>query len=288
MDSLKISQMLNCRPFLALVLLSTTGYSQWLNYPTPGTPRTRDGKPNLSAAVPRASNHKPDLSGVWHVDPTPMDEQKRLFGAGIDQIALPGMEPDTRSKYGMNILVDFKPEDSPMRPEGAAILRSRSQFDRPSLHCLPWSIPTSTLFSPVHKIVQTPGLIVMILEVDGATRQIYTDGRKLPTDPQPAWYGYSVGTWQGDTLVVETAGFNDKSWLDAMGHPHSEAMRVTERFRRRDLGHMDVETTIDDPKMYTRPFTIKVTQLLLADSDILEYFCTEDEKDRVHSTSQGN
>jgi hypothetical protein len=280
--------MLNCRLLLPLALLSTSAYSQWLNYPTPGTPRTRDGKPNLSAPPPRASNGKPDLSGVWHVVATPLEDQKRLFGDNIEKTTVPGMERETMSKYGLNVLVDFKPEDSPMRPEATAILRNRSQLDRPSLHCLPWSIPTATLFGPVHKIVQTPGLIVMVLEVDGATRQIYTDGRKLPDDPQPAWYGYSTGKWQGDTLVVETAGFNDKSWLDAMGHPHSEAMRVTERFRRRDFGHMDVETTIDDPKMYTRPFTIKVTQLLLPDTDILEYFCAEDEKDRVHSSSPKN
>jgi hypothetical protein len=277
----------NCQLVFSLALLSTTAYSQWLKYPTPGIPRTSDGKPNLTAPAPRGTNGKPDLSGVWHVDPTPMEEQKRLYGVGLDQTALPGMEPDTISKYALNILVDFKPEDSPMRPEAAAILRQRSQLDRPSLHCLPWSIPTSTLFSPVHKIVQTPGLIVMMLEVDsGATRQIYTDGRRLPVDPQPTWYGYSIGKWEKDTLVVETAGFNDKSWLDSMGHPHSTAMRVTERYRRRDFGHMDVETTIDDPKMYTRPFTIKVTQLLQPDTDILEYFCAEDEKDRVHSSPQ--
>jgi hypothetical protein len=275
------------RLFFSLALLSATAYAQWLNYPAPGTPRTRDGKPNLTAPAPRASNGKPDLSGVWHVDPTPMQEQKRLFGPALDQTALPGMEPDTISKYALNILVDFKPEDSPMRPEAAAILRQRSQLDRPSLHCLPWGIPTSTLFSPVHKIVQTPGLIVMMLEVDsGASRQIFTDGRKLPIDPQPAWYGYSVGRWEADTLVVETAGFNDKSWLDSMGHPHSTAMRVTERYRRRDFGHMDVETTIDDPQMYTRPLTIKVTQNLQPDTDILEYFCNENERDRAHSSAR--
>jgi hypothetical protein len=275
------------RLLFSLALLSAMAYGQWLNYPTPGIPRTRDGKPNLMAPAPRASNGKPDLSGVWHVDPTPMEEQKRLFGPGLDQTALPGMEPDTISKYALNILVDFKPEDSPMRAEAAAILRQRSQLDRPSLHCLPWGIPASTLFAPVHKIVQTPGLIVMMLEVDsGATRQIHTDGRKLPVDPQPAWYGYSVGRWEGDTLVVESAGFNDKSWLDSMGHPHSTAMRVTERYRRRDFGHMDVETTIDDPKMYTRPFTIKVTQLLQPNTDILEYFCAENERDRAHSSAQ--
>ena len=174
-----------------------------------------------------------------------------------------------------------------MRTEAAALLRQRTQQDRPSLNCLPWGVPASTLFAPVHKIVQTPGLIVIMLEVDsGATRQIYTDGRKLPVDPDPLWYGYSVGKWEGDTLVVETAGFNDKSWLDSMGHPHSEAMRVVERYRRRDFGHLDVEITIDDPKMYIKPFTIKVTHLLQADMDILEYFCAENEKDRLHTATK--
>ncbi len=278
--------MLNRGLFVSLALLSTTAYGQWLGYPTPGIPRLPDGKPNLAAPAPRTSGGKPDLSGVWHVQPTSMQEQTRLFGKGLDQTALPGMEPDVVSKYALNILVDFKPADSIMRPAAAEILRHRSQLDRPSLHCLPWGIPVATLFAPFHKIVQTPGLIVVMHELDsGATRQIYTDGRTLPVDPQPTWYGYSVGHWDGDTLVVETAGFNDKSWLDNVGHPHSEALRVTERFHRRDFGHMDVEMTFDDPKMYTRPFTIKVTQLLQPDTDILEYFCNENEKDRVHSTA---
>lgn len=274
------------RPWLwvLLAILANSASAQWVNYPTPGIPRTRDGKPNLAAPAPRASNGKPDLSGVWHVQATPLEEQKRLFGPNIETVALPGMEPDQISKYVLNILADFKPEDSPMRPEAAAILRQRSQLDRPSLNCLPWGVPASTLFAPVHKIVQTPGLIVMMLEVDsGATRQIYIDGRKLPVDPDPLWYGYSAGHWEGDALVVETAGFNDKSWLDSMGHPHSEAMRVVERYRRRDFGHMDVDITIDDPKMYTRPFTIKVTQQLQPDTDILEYFCAENERDRRHT-----
>lgn len=270
--------------WVLLAILANSASAQWVNYPTPGIPRTRDGKPNLAAPAPRASNGKPDLSGVWHVQATPLEEQKRLFGPNIETVALPGMEPDQISKYVLNILADFKPEDSPMRPEAAAILRQRSQLDRPSLNCLPWGVPASTLFAPVHKIVQTPGLIVMMLEVDsGATRQIYIDGRKLPADPDPLWYGYSAGHWEGDALVVETAGFNDKSWLDSMGHPHSEAMRVVERYRRRDFGHMDVDITIDDPKMYTRPFTIKVTQQLQPDTDILEYFCAENERDRRHT-----
>ena len=125
----------------------------------------------------------------------------------------------------------------------------------------------------------------MLHEVDNTHRQVYTDGRKLPDDPQPAWLGYSVGKWEGDALVVDTAGFNDKSWLDAFGHPHSEALRVQERFRRRDFGHMDLQVTIEDPKTFTKPFSVKFTLLLIPDSDILESYCNENEKDRSHMAS---
>jgi len=154
-------------------------------------------------------------------------------------------------------------------------------------HCLPLGIPSADIFSfAPFKIIQAQGVIVILYEVDNTRRQIYTDGRQLPADPQPMWLGYSVGKWEGDTLVVDSAGFNDKSWLDAAGHPHSEALRIQERFHRRDFGHMEVQVTIDDPKMYLKPITIKVTELLIPDSDILENFCNENEKDRVHLPSQ--
>ena len=271
-----------------MAFLGSSAYAQWLNYPAPGTPRTRDGKPNLSAPAPRAANGKPDLSGVWHVQPTGREELTRLLGADLIQAAdatsVPGMELDTISKYAINILLDFKPEDSPMRPEAAALFAKRAQGGErdPGVDCLPLGIPISSLVSEVHKIVQTPGLIVDLLEVDNAHRQIYTDGRKLPADPQPSWLGYSVGRWDRDTLVVDTVGFNDKAWLDVLGHPRSEALHLTERFHRRDFGHLDIEMTFDDPRMYTKPFTIKVAHQLVPDSDILEYFCAENEKDRRH------
>jgi hypothetical protein len=268
-----------------LVALATGAQGQWVNYPTPGIPRTRDGKPNLTAKAPRAPNGKPDLSGVWHVQPTGLAEMKRLFGEDVNAIEVPGMEIDTISKYGVNIFQDFKPEEVPMRPEAVEIFRRRFPDGPevlPSTHCLPLGIPLVTMLSEVSKIVQAPGVIVIMLELDNAYRQIYTDGRKLPENPSPSWLGYSVGKWEGDTLVVETVGLNDKGWLDVIGHPQSEAMHITERYRRRDFGHLDVETTLNDPKMYTRPFTVKVTHLLQADSDILEYFCAENEKDRAH------
>ena len=271
------------RLFVLCALFSAAAQAQWLNYPAAGTPRLPGGEPNLAARTPRAANGKPDLSGVWHVEPTSLAEMKRLYGDNVGELNVPGMEADTISKYALNILVDFKPEDSPMRPEAAEIMRRHTPGTNPADNCLPLGIPFAFLVSEPDKIVQTPGLMVMMFESADAHRQIYTDGRPLPKDPWPAWLGYSVGKWEGDTLVVETAGFNDKTWLDAFGHPHSEALRVIERYRRRDFGHMDVELTIDDPTMYTRPFSIKFAKQLLADSDILEFFCNENEKDRVHA-----
>jgi hypothetical protein len=269
-------------PLIVLVLVGVDLSAQWVKYPTPGTPRMRDGKADLTAPAPSASNGKPDLSGVWHVQPTGRAEMKRLFGDDVDKIEVPGMEIDTISKYAVNILQDFKPADAPRRPEVLEVLKRRGDTGielLPLTHCLPAGIPLSTMVSEVSKIVQTPGLILIMLEL-GGVRQIYTDGRKHVADPSPSWLGYSVGTWQGDTLVVDTVGFNGKSWLDVIGHPQSEAAHIVERYRRRDFGHMDIEMTIDDPTWYTKPFTVKVTHLLQPDTDILEYFCSENEKDR--------
>ena len=269
-----------------LGLLGGTASAQWLNYPTPGIPRLPNGKPDLLAKAPRTRDGKPDLSGVWHVLSESIDEKKRLFGPGIGAISVPGMEPDTISKYGINILFDFKPGEIVMTPEGQAIFdrRRKDDSDLPTTHCLPMGTPLATLLSEVQKIVQTPGLVLVMHEIDGIPRQIYTDGRPLPANPAPSWLGSSVGRWDGDTLVVQTVGLNDRVWLDVAGHPRSEAMRMTERYRRRDVGHLDVEITFDDQEMYNRPFTVKVTHLLQADTDILEYVCNENEKDRAHMT----
>jgi len=277
------------RTFVVLLAFLCTGaHAQWLNFPTPGTPRTRDGKPNLAAPAPRALDGKPDLSGVWMHEPTTVAEVKRLFGDRFDaeiKVGVPGMEIGTQHKYAFNILVDFKPGESPMRPEAAKLMR---QFGAdPANVCMDVvGIPLAGLVSEPIKIVQAPRLTMILYEVDNLHRQIFTDGRRLPKEFDfPAFLGYSVGRWEGDTFVVETAGFNGKTILDAAGHPHSEELRVTERFRRRDFGHLDVEMTFDDPKMYTRPFTIKVPHDLLADADIFEMFC-ENEKDRAHLAKQ--
>ena len=272
--------------FVLLALLASAAHAQWLNFPAPGTPRTRDGKPDLTAKAPRASNGKPDLSGVWQTEFAPSGENAQLFGADVKDFAVPGDDPGTFSKYFFNILADFKSGEAPIRPAAAELTRKNAErrgTDNPPTRCLPQGLPRADVFNYApFKIIQTPGVIAVLYEVDNTHRQIYTDGRKLPVDPQPAWLGYSAGKWEGDTLVVDSAGFNDKSWLDLAGHPHSEDLRIQERFQRRDFGHMDLSITIEDPKMYTRPFTIKVTELLVPDSDILESICNENEKDRTH------
>ena len=258
--------------------------AQWLNYPQPGVPRLPNGKVDLNMKTPRTREGTPDLSGVWQAELSPPGEIERLFGDVFEYAVVPGDDPRMFSKYFLNILADFKPEQAPIKPEAAELARKNAGNARanPSAQCLPQGIVRDDLLSyNPFKIIQTPGVIAILYEVDNMFRQVYTDGRKLPVDPQPAWVGYSVGKWDGDTLVVDSAGFNDRSWLDAFGHPHSEALRIQERFHRRDFGHMDLQLTIDDPKMYTRPFTIRVTEVLVPDSDILEYVC-ENETDRAH------
>jgi hypothetical protein len=276
------------RLLLLFAVFSMGAHAQWLNFPTPGTPRTRDGKPNLAAPAPRALDGKPDLSVLWGHEITPLAELKRLYGDGIDAAAkvdVPGMEAAANHKYSRNILVDFKPGESLIRPEAVEIMRQRAANSNPAEVCAvgQFGIPLAGLLAEVIKIIQAPRMSVILYEIDNLHRQVYTDGRALPKEfDYPAFLGYSVGHWERDVFVVETAGFNGKTRLDLMGHPQSEAMRITERFRRRDFGHLDVEMTFDDPKMYTKPFTIKVPHDLLADSDIFEMFCNENEKDRAH------
>jgi hypothetical protein len=258
-------------------------HAQWINHPSAGIPRTRDGKPNLSARTPATVDGKPDLSGVWTTDRTPVEELERLF-PGMSDLSVPGDGPEVVNKYFINLLSDFTPEDSPLRKEFVPLLLQRGiegqSKDLPTSRCLPAGVPMGDLLALPRRMIQVPGLLVMLSEAN-PPRLVYTDGRKPPVDPQPAWLGYSVGSWQGDTLVIETRGFNDKTWLDAFGHPRSEAMRVTERLRRRDFGHMDVQVTIDDATMYTKPFSIRYSVTLTPDTDLLETVC-ENERDVPH------
>jgi hypothetical protein len=239
---------------LAVFLVASSPASaQWLKTPTPGIPRTADGKPNLAAPAPRAADGRPDLSGLWRVDP---------------------------GGYGLNIVADLKPSE--ILPWAQELFQKRSEEfgkDFPGYRCMPDIGPFASF--GMFKLLQTPSTTAMLPEF-GVYRQILTDGRALPVDPNPTWQGYSVGRWEGDTFVVESAGFNDRSWLDFGGHPHTETLRVTERFRRLDFGHMNIEITFEDRQAYARPWTIKVDATYAADTELLESVCNENEKSLQH------
>ena len=233
----------------ALLLLPSAVAGQWLKQPAAGLPRTPDGKPNLAAPAPRSADGKPDLSGLW--------------------------EPGTKYES------DLKTSDA--QPSAQAKSRERAAnpaSDSWATLCLPPG-PMITFTGPL-RIVQTPTLVTVLYEVPNSFRQIFMDGRDLPKDPSPTWQGYSTGRWDGDTLVVETIGFNDKSWIGRPGYPQSEALRVTERYRRRDFGHIDVQMTVDDTKTFTRPWTATTELLFNPDTELLEYVCNENEKSRQH------
>lgn len=264
---------------LFVVLLANGAFGQWLNYADPRTPRTKDGKPNLSAPAPRMKDH-PDLSGVWEGEPPSHDDVKRVLGEHYYDVQI---DVEEVSKYAFNLFWDLQREEARLlRPEALAFLKERRARSSPAENCLPASIPITMLFTPF-KIVQAPREVVMLFEHRDPPRQIHTDGRALPKDPEPSWEGTSSGRWQGQTLVVNTIGFNDRSTLDGFGHPRSETMHLTERYTRRDFGHMDVEMTFDDSIYYTQPFTVKLPMRLIPDSsDVLESVCAENEKDSQH------
>jgi hypothetical protein len=231
---------------LSLTVLAAPAGAQWVNYPTPGIPRTADGKPNLEAPAPRTADGKPDLSGLWE---------------------------RTLDRFYFDAAADLKPEA--VQPWAKVLYEQRKlDFGKQSMEarCLPFGPMYATTPFRETKIVQTPDLIVMLFE-DLTHRQIFMDGRKLETDPNPSWMGYSVGHWEGDTLVIESNGFNTLSWLDMNGHPHTEALRVTERYRRRDFGHIDTEVTFDDPGAYAKPWTMAIPLNLMVDTSLLEYYC---------------
>src|SRR5215471_4758399 len=268
-------------------LLPFGAHAQWLNYQVPGTPRLKDGRPNLSAPAPRAPDGKPDLTGVWAHERTPPAEFKRIFGSRYEvesQSALIGMELESVHKYGINILLDVKAAESLLTPEGQAAMKRRAAEQRVDNVCHgEYGWPVAGLLAEPFKIVQAPKETMILYEVDGLHRQIFADGRQFPaTFEFPAYLGYSIGRWEGDTFVVESRGFNDRTPLDAVGHPRSEAMHVTERFRRRDFGHLDTQITFDDPQLYTRKFTVKTGYELEPVNDIFEMFCGQNEKDRAH------
>jgi hypothetical protein len=235
----------------ALCLLPMPAGAQWLNYKTPGIPRTADGKPDLAAPAPKAADGKPDFSGVWRIDEAGAAETAKAM------------------------------ETLQAKPWAAALSEKRKEDlgrDAYGVLCLPFG---PLVNAGVGRVVQTPNLLLMLFS-GTLYREIFTDGRDLPKDPNPDWMGYSVGHWEGDTLVIESAGFNDRTWLDFDGHPHTEALHVTERLRRPDFGHLEIRRTLVDPEAFAGTWTVPVKLELDADTEPLEYVCNENEQDRRH------
>ena len=255
---------------MLLVALGMPLLTQW-NYPTAGVPRTPDGKPNLSAPAPRLPDGKPDFSGIWDVEhnkPCPP-------GGCVDFYS-----PQEFGNIGWG-LKDGLPYQ-PWAPELAKTRTADLRKDDPLSHCLPIGLVELQTIPLYRKIIHVPGLLAIIHEYNASYRQIFTDGRPIPDDPQPFWNGYSTATWDGDTLVVHTTGFPDGIWLDTHGDPITDAAKVTERIRRVNYGRLEIELTVDDPKAYTKPWTITLNQNLQLDTDLLEYVCLENEKDLKH------
>jgi hypothetical protein len=257
----------------SIVTLFALGFAgplcaQWFDYPTPGIPRLPNGKPDFDAPAPRA-NGKPDLSGLW--EPYVPTSVPGAFGAAAD--------PQFRD-IALNVKGGL-----PLQPWAAALVKERRDAenkDDPDGHCQPLGLVKMHLHPYPRRMLQLPGLLLILFERNTEYRQIFTDGRALPSDPQPSYNGYSTARWDDDTLVVESNGFKDGLWLDISGTPLTSAAKVIERYRRPVFGKLDIEITIDDPKAYTKPWTIQVHQSYAADTDMLEFICQENEKDVPH------
>jgi hypothetical protein len=258
--------------------------AQWPAYPTPNVPRTADGKPNLLAPAPRASDGKPDLSGIWS------NPGWREIGAGTG-VSGTGGAPGTPSVLPRGPGLFFNIASGvagglPLQPWAAELLKMRmagSSKDNPDAHCLPMGNMQLYTHPQPRKIIQTPALVVILYEGNAGIRQIFTDGRPLPSnDPQPWWFGYSTGRWMGETLVVQTSGFRDGGWLDVNGSPLTDAATMTERFTRVNYGTLDIEVTVDDPKAYTKPWTVTIRNEVMLDTELIEFICLENEQSTKH------
>lgn len=251
--------------------------AQWQGLRTPGVPRLPDGKPNFDAPAPKTPDGKPDFSGNW------IRGDGQLGPAG-------GFSAPAWTKFSQgppvstfrSVAANMK-EGLPLRPEAAALQRARdasNSKDNPDAHCLPMGIMQFHNHGMPRKVIQTPSLIAIAYEANYGLRYIHMDGRALPKreDVVPWWYGYSVGRWEGDTLVVESTGFKDGDWLDIIGNPMTDAARVTERYRRPTFGTLEIDVTVDDAKAYTRPWTVRINQQILVDTDIIEFICHENQQ----------
>jgi hypothetical protein len=251
------------------LLMALPAWAQWPLYPTPDVPLTAEGEPDLDAPPPRTPWGDPDMSGIW--------ERYRGFGADIENDDPNAPPQATFFDLGSNI-----EEGLPYTEWAKQLKEARmadNMKDNPDALCLPIGHMQLHQHPQPHKIIQTPDLIVMIWESNGGLRQVFMDGRSLPdNDPLPWWYGYSVGRWEGNTLVVETTGFRDDVWLDVNGSPLTVTGKITERFTRDTYGHMNVDVTIEDPQAYTQPFTVRVEHGIMLDTNLIEFICNENEQ----------
>ena len=256
--------------------------AQWPSYPTPG-PRAKDGKIDLAAPPPRTADGKPDFSGLW--EPARGAGGRGRGGESFNgtkplPFAIPSAPDDPPVAQFFNIGAGFKEKLPPMTPWAAELRAQRkanNNKDNPDAACLPLGLTQLHMHPQPREVVQTPREIVVLYEANDNTRRILTDGRRLPAanDVTPWWYGYSVGHWDGDTLVVETTGFRDDVWLDVEGSPLTSTGKMTERWRRLKFGLMQIDITIEDPKAYTRPFTVRVNHQLMPDTELMEFVCQE-------------
>ena len=256
---------------VALVSAATPLSAQWLHYPTAGVPRMPSGLPNLAAPAPRTADGKPDLSGMW----APEDNRPCAPGGCLD-MKVP--QEFGNIGWGLQGGLPYRAWASDARK----VRMAENGKDDPVSYCLPGGVVKLHTTPLLRKIIQIPGLVVSLNEMDATYRQIFTDGRPLPVDPEPSWKGYSSGRWDGDTLVVETTGFRDGMWLDRSGSPITDEAKITERFRRVNYGKLEIEITVNDPKAYTAPWTAKLNHFIVLDTELLDYVCLENEKDAKH------
>jgi hypothetical protein len=260
--------------FAALIGAPTLGFGQWFRYPTDGIPRKPDGKPDLTAAAPRLPDGHPDLSGVWHA------AQPRQCVNAAGQSTPCGIEIGG-SPLGGNLGRNLPGGTLPYQPWAEKLFQERHaalSIDDPHVRCLPDNPPRAWTLPHLTKAVHGPKLLVLLYEVNAMYRQIFIDGRPQPVDPTPGWNGYSTAHWEHDTLVVETRGFRDGLWIDTGGSPMSDVAKMTERMRRPNYGTLDIELTVDDPKVYTRPWTVSLRQAIELDTELVDEFCLENEK----------
>jgi hypothetical protein len=249
--------------------------AQWLNNPTPGVPRKADGKVDMTAPAPRMANGKPDFSGVW------MGEPNR----GTRGTAAAGDEPGnatniSSSRHMRDIGVDI-PGGLPYQPWLIPIVKERTAneaIDDPHIRCLPDNFLRAYGLPHLLKFVHSPQLLVVLNEMNAGYRQVFTDGRALPKDPNPSWQGYSSASWSGDTLVIDTNGLRDDTWIDWNGSVLTEAAKVREEIRRPDFGHLEIKVTVDDPKAYTKPWSVTLKQRIVVDAELIDEICLENEK----------